>query len=100
MAPFPRVEVLYSFVDGISTASFPFALLVRMIPTVRNPARQETATTAAITIPAMAPEARCEDDLEVFGLLDALDASKDEDIVASSLDQQMGSRLSGTDVYP
>lgn len=94
------VEAPYSFVAGISFALLPFLFLARMIPIARNPARQETATTAAITMPAMAAEDRCEVDLEALGLLDGLDTSEDEDAVASALDQQMGSRLCETNTYP
>ena len=73
------------------------------------PTRQETTTTAAMTMPAMAPEDRCEDDSEAWSLLDGLDSGKDdpealalvdgldtgedEDVVASALGKQMGSRL-------
>ena len=55
-----------------------------------------------MTMPAIAPEARCEDGLEVLvlldgldrlGGLDGLDTGEDEDVVASALDQQMGSRF-------
>lgn len=92
MEPSPIVEAPYPFIGGIAFGLLP-CLLARMIPTLRNPTRQETATTAAITMLAMAPEARSEDDLEALGLLDGLDTSKDEDAVASALDQQMGSRL-------
>ncbi len=83
-----------------------------MIP---NHIRQETMTTAAITMPAMAPEDRCEDgletwglleglesgddDLEVLGLLDGLDGSEDEEVLASAPDQQWP-RNSGTYAYP
>ena len=34
--------------------------------------------TAAMTMPAMAPEDRCEDDLEAWSLLDGLDSAKDD----------------------
>ena len=87
---------------------FFFPLLASTIP---NPTRQETTTTAAITMPAMAPEDRCEDDVEawalldgldsgrddpeVLGLVDGLDASEDEDVVASTPGQPMGSRPLG-----
>lgn len=83
-----------------------FSRLARKIPI---PTRQETTTTAAITIPAMAPEDRCEDDLEawalldgldsgrddpeVLGIVDELDTGEDEDVVASAPGQSMGSRL-------
>ena len=63
------------------------------------PTRQETATTAAMTIPAMAPEDRCveawslldgldsdKDDPEALALVDGLDTDEDEDVVASALD--------------
>ncbi|KAL9068513.1 MAG: hypothetical protein Q9161_006162 [Pseudevernia consocians] len=72
---------------GISFALLPSLLLARMIPNARSPARQETATMAAITMPAMAPEDIFEDDLEALGLLDGLDTSEDEDVVASALDK-------------
>ena len=61
-----------------------------------------------MAMPAMAPEDRGEDDLGASGLVggldsgmgdsealatfDGLDSSEDEDVVASALDQQMGSR--------
>lgn len=109
MEPFPTVEAPYPFIGVITFALLPSPFLARMIPTVRNPTRQETATTAAMTMPAMAPEDRPEDDLEALGLLDGLDtgkddvealglvgeldASEDKDVVASALDQQMRSRL-------
>lgn len=73
------------------------------------PTRQETTTTAAMTMPAMAPEDRCEDDLEAWslldgldsakddpealGLVDGLDAGEDEDVVAGASGQQIGSRI-------
>ncbi len=73
-----------------------------MIP---NHIRQETMTTAAMTMPAMAPEDRCDDDLEAWGILeglesgedesevlgslDGLDNGEDEEVVASASDQQM-----------
>ena len=73
------------------------------------PARQETTTTIATTMPAMAPEERWEDDLEAWslldgldsgrdepvavGLVDGLDISGDEEVVASAPGQRMGSRL-------
>ena len=60
-------------------------------------------------MPAMAPEDRCEDDLEAWSLLDGLDSGKDdpealglvdgldtgedEDVGASTPDQPIGSRL-------
>ena len=92
---------------GIAFASLlPSPLLARMISILT---RQETATTAAITMPAMAPEDRCEDDLEAWSLLDGLDSGKDdpealglvdgldtgvdEDVGAITPDQQIGSRL-------
>ena len=92
---------------GISFGlSLPSLLLARMIPI---PTRQETATTTAIMMPAIAPEDRCEDDLEAWslpdglesgkdepealGLVDGLDTSEDEEVVASALDRSMGSRL-------
>ena len=72
------------------------------------PTRQATTTTAAMTIPAIAPEDRCEDDLEAWSLLDGLDSAKDdpevlglvdgldtgedEDVVAGAPGQQIGSR--------
>lgn len=92
------VEALYPFVAGISFASFIFPLLARMIPTVRSPTRQKRATTTAITMPAMAPEDRCEDDLEALGLFDGLDTGNDEAVVASALDQQMGLRICEMDI--
>ena len=79
----------------------PFRLLARMIP---NAMRQATMTTAAMTMPAMAPEDKPEDDLEAWGMLegldsgedesevlglpDGLDSGEDEEVVASALDQQ------------
>lgn len=69
-----------------------------MIPTVRSPTRQKRATTTAITMPAMAPEDRCEDDLEALGLFDGLDTGNDEAVVASALDQQMGLRICEMDI--
>ena len=53
---------------------------------------------AAITMPAMAPEDRLEDDLEALGLFDGLDTGKDGDVVASALDQQMGLRICEIDI--
>ena len=60
-------------------------------------------------MPAMAPEDRCEEDVEAWALLDGLDSGKDdpealglvdgvdigedEDVVASAPGQQMGTRL-------
>ena len=41
-------------------------------------------------IPAMALEAKVVDGVEVSGLLDGLDAGKDEDVVSNALDQQLG----------
>lgn len=64
-----------------------------MIPNTRKPTRQETATAAAMTMPAMAPEDRPEGDLETLGLLDGLDIDTDEVVVASALDQQVGFRI-------
>ena len=84
------VEAPYCLVGGISFALLPSLLLARMIPTVKSPARQETATMATITMPAMAPEDRFEDDLEALGLLDGLDTSEDEDVMASALDKHTG----------
>lgn len=92
------VEAPYPFVGGISFALLPFLLLTRMIPTMSNPEREKRATTAAITMPAMAPEDRSEDDLEALGPFDGLDAGKDEDVVASALDQQMGLRICEMDI--
>ena len=70
---------------------------------------------AAMTMPAMAPEDRCEDDVEACSLLDGLDSGKDdsdalgpvdgldasgdEDVVASAPDQLMGSGLWEIYVY-
>ena len=94
--------------SGIAFAfsSLRFPLLASMIPI---PTRQETRTTAAITMPAIAPEDRCEDDLEAWslfegldsgrddpealGLVDGLDTTEDEDVVASTPGQPMASRL-------
>ena len=93
--------------SGVACASLlPFPRLTRRIPI---PARQATTTTAAMTMPAMAPEDRCEDDSETWSLLDGLDSGKDdpeamalvdgldtgedEDEVASARDQPMGSRF-------
>ena len=98
MEPFPLVEAPYLSVVGSSFASLTFPLLARMIPTVRSPARQKRTTTAAKTMPAMAPEDRCEDDLEALGLFDGLDTGNDEDVVASALDQQMGLRICEMDI--
>ena len=39
----------------------------------RKATRQAVPTTAAMTMPAMAPEERCEDDLDAIGLLEGLD---------------------------
>lgn len=79
-----------SVIGGIAFAPLPWLLLARMIP---NPTREETATTTPITMPAMAPEDRCEDDLEAVGLLDGLDSGEDDpealgllDVVASAPD--------------
>ena len=69
-----------------------------MIPNTRRPTRQETATTAAMTMPAMAPENRPEDDLEALVLLDGLDIDTCEVVVASALDQQMGTRIWGKEI--
>ena len=74
-------------------ASLPSLLLARMKPNTRKPPRQETATTAAMTMPAMAPEDRSEGDLEALGLLDGLDTDTGEVVVASALDQQKGTRI-------
>ena len=91
--PFAKVEVPYWFIGAIAFASLPSLLLARMIPNTRKPTRQETATTAAMTMPAMAPEDRPEGDLEALGLLDGLDIDTGEVVVASALDQQMGARI-------
>lgn len=101
--PFPIPGPLYSFVCDIASTLLPsLLLLVCLIPTQINPKRQATATTTPTTMPAMAPEARCEDDLEAAGLLDGLavsgllnglDTGVDEDVVANTLDQQMGLQL-------
>lgn len=112
MAPFPNPGP--SVTGGIAFASLPSRLRLRMNRNMRNATRQETATTDAITMPAMAPEARCEDEvealglpegldsckagLEALGLLDGLDPSKDEDVVASVPDQQICSRLREMDI--
>ena len=42
------------------------------------------------TMPAMASEAKLVDGLEASGLLDGLDAGKDEDVVSNALDQHLG----------
>lgn len=94
------VETPYSFVSGISFSSLPSLLLARMVSAVRSLTRRATATMAAITMPAMAPEDRFEDDLEALGLLDGFDTIEDEEVVASALDQQMGSPLCEMDRYP
>lgn len=112
--PFPIPDPPYSFVCGIALTLLPsLLLLVCLIPTQMDPKRQATATTTPTTMPAMAPEARCEDDLEAAGLLDGLDKGAlglldglkvsellngldtgvDEDVVANTLDQQMGLRM-------
>ena len=39
---------------------------------------ERTTTTAAMTIPAIAPEDRCEDCLGVWSLLDGRDSGRDE----------------------
>ena len=64
-----------------------------MILNTRKPTRQERATAAAMTMPAMAPEDRPEGDLEALGLLDGLDIDTGEVVVASALDQQAGFRI-------
>ncbi len=82
-----------------------------MIP---NPTRHAATATTPITMPAMAPEDRREDDLEAvglsngldsdeddseaLGLLEGLDTSEDEDVVPSTPDQQMTSRLWNTSI--
>ena len=81
--PFPSI-------GGIACAWLPSRLLARLISIQRNPKRQATATTTPTTIPAIAPEARWEDDLEASGLFDWLDAGEDEDVVANAFDQQRG----------
>ena len=64
-----------------------------------------------MTMAAMAPEDRCEDDLDAWGIVDGRDPGKDdsealvlvdgldtieiEDVVASAPDQRMDSRLWG-----
>ena len=63
-------------------APYSVVLLARMIPTLRSHARQETAMTAATVMPAMAPEARSEDDLEALELLDGFDTGGAEDVEA------------------
>lgn len=84
-----------------------------MIP---NATRQETATTTTMTMAAMAPEDRCEDDLDAWGIADGLDPGKNdlealglvdgldtieiEDVVASAPDQRMDSRLWGMGGIP
>ena len=93
MEPLLTIEVPYSFIGGIAFALSPRLLLARIILSMRKPTRQETATKAPMTMPAMAPEDRPEDELEALGLLDGLDASKGGVVVASALDQQMGTRI-------
>ena len=51
-----------------------------------------------MTMPAMAPEDKFEDDLEALGLFDGLDTDKDEDVAASALDQQMALRICEMDI--
>ena len=82
--PFPIAGTARpSNIGGIAFALLPSPLVARMIP---NATRQETATRTAITMPAMAPEDRCEDDSEALGILGGLDTSEDEDVVASASD--------------
>ena len=69
--------------------------------------RQAITTTAAMTMPAMAPEDRWEeedleawalleglesgeDEPEALGLVEGVDTGGDEDVVAGALGQQMG----------
>ena len=86
MIPFPSTSAFWppfpiagtarpSNIGGIAFALLPSPLLARMIP---NATRQETATRTAITMPAMAPEDRCEDDSDAWGLLGGLDPGKDD----------------------
>lgn len=90
---FPFVGAPYSVIGGIAFAALPAPLLARMIPTLRSHARQETAMTAATVMPAMAPEARSEEDFEVLELFDACDTSEDEDVEARFDDDLETSRL-------
>ena len=69
-----------------------------------------------MTMAAMAPEDRCEDDLDAWGIVDGLDPGKDdsealglvdgldtieiEEVVASAPDQRMHSRLWGIGGIP
>ena len=82
-----------SLLGAIAFASLTSLLLARMILSTRKPTRQETANKAAMTMPAMAPEDRPEGDLDALGLLDGLDIDTGELVVASALDQQMGTRI-------
>lgn len=90
MEPFPLFGASFSFSGGIALDSLLFLLLLHIIPTQRSPTRHKPATMTPTTIPAMAPEARLVDGLKASGLLDGLDAGKDEDVVSNALDQQLG----------
>ena len=53
---------------------------------MRSPTIKEIATTAPITMPEIAPEARPEEGFDAPGLVDGLDTGKNEDVVAGALD--------------
>ena len=105
--PFPSSS---HFKEPFLIAGVPsLLLLARLTSNQINPQRQATATTIPIPMPAMAPEARCEDDLEASRLLDGLDTEasavldgldtgKDEDVVANVLDQQTALQLGETGI--
>ena len=52
---------------------------------MRNPTIKERTTTAAMAMPAMAPEDKSEEDLDAIGVVCGLDVGNDEDVVASCL---------------